>query len=657
MTLTANIDFETRSECDLKLHGNVRYAMHPTTQVLCADIAWRGRHIMFVPGVNRARVLEVIKDIHESGARISAYNWTFEYLLMRFVCPRLYDWPEFAADRFDCSRALALRHGLCGNLEADSGFIGKMRKDDVGKRIMLQLTKPRARRKGEPNDGRTYWFTDAGKYSSTINYCRDDVRAERSVQEFCPPLSKREEAVFRMDQRMNLRGIAVDTAMCRGALQVFESYRNDLKRLVPAKFWKHHSTLSPQAVRPFLYKHYDVDLPNMQQDTVTHALAFGVPNKARNLMVAYLESRGQSGNKYNAALRMHMFGRVYFNLQYCGARATGRWSGQNIQLHNMNRPNIPYDDRNIAVLLSGDFKQAAKRAKKIKTYDGAQATVSDLLKSCMRSMLIPDHNRVFAVNDYSAVEARKVMWYCGCDIGLQQLASGVDQYRWMAGEIYGVPVVDVDDLQRFVGKQSILGAGYGMGASRFQGQCLDYGVALDMGLCGRTINTYRSRYKEVPAMWRKLEVVAKFVIGTKRGRWKECGRVKYRYRDGNLECRLPNGTILMYHRATIDREGSIRYYTVARVGKALMRERVTWGGTLLENICQASARELMADAMLSLEAEGYPLALTVHDEIINQVRENADNTTIQEIIQSVEPWASTFPSKVEGKLVQRYQKI
>ena len=116
----ASIDYETRSQVNLKTVGTVAYARHPSTIVLYACLHWRGKKYLFNPASNRKEIKQLMWDLYHSGDQVFAYNWTFEYNITKYVAARLYDWPQFEPSRWSCTMALALRYGLGGKLEDDA---------------------------------------------------------------------------------------------------------------------------------------------------------------------------------------------------------------------------------------------------------------------------------------------------------------------------------------------------------------------------------------------------------------------------------------------------------------------------------------------------------------------------------------------------------
>jgi len=658
----ARIDFETRSRVDVRKVGAHAYARHHSTIVMSATITWRDRKVLFNPAQNRKQARKLIKEIHASGDQIAAYNWSFEYEVIKWVCTRLYDWPMFKPDRFTCTLAKALRFGLPGKLEVDAEFLGAVPKDKEGHRIMLRLTKPRPARKSE-NPNHLYFDNDPEKHRRSQLYNMRDVFTERDVDEQCPDFSKRELKIYRLDQKMNVHGVRLDVELCHGALKIMAEYRKELLDDIPKKAWRHfHSIGQREVIKQHLnskLKKRDW-LPNMQADTLNTFLLTCTNGYVRKIVTAYVEAGGSAVAKYATALDMQQEGRLVHNLQFCGASNTGRWAGRGVQMQNIFRPIVDFDERAVSLIQSGNYKKFKNYCKSLKlnTDKTKTATVSDVLKSYMRSMLVADHGCWFSVNDYNAIEARKVFWFSGCKKGTRIFKKGDDPYKHMACVIYGIKMKDVTSQQRFVGKQAILGLGYGMGAPAFVEQCLKFGVVITLGLAYKTVNSYRKEFKEVVDYWHQMERTVKQLLETEvKGRWVECGLVQYMWDGLNIQCKLPSGAILYYHRMKIDDNERLSYYTTPRQGGKAMVPRSIWGGTLFENICQASARELMADAMLKLDAHGFVNQLTVHDEMINRITHPEQHNEVQQLILDTPKWAKGLPIAVEGECIDRYRKV
>lgn len=188
--------------------------------------------------------------------------------------------------------------------------------------------------------------------------------------------------------------------------------------------------------------------------------------------------------------------------------------------------------------------------------------------------------------------------------------------------------------------------GYGMGADKFQQSCAGFGVTIDKELAEKSVKTYRATFKEIPAFWRKLEQDGVH----ERGNF---------YRDKNMPAfllyRLPSGRNLCYYKwSTLNGRPS---HLAKELGSTGMVRRETYGGRLTENVTQAVARDIMADAMLRLKEVGYNIVLTVHDEIVVSVKDAKNHVdNICKIMKTPPAWAKGLPLNVEADVYHKYKK-
>lgn len=658
-----HIDFETRATVDLLTAGTVRYATDKNTIVLTAAITWQGKNYLFNPASNRKHIRKLIEKIYNSNAQIVAYNWQFEYYIIKYVCTRLYNWPEFPAERFICTMAAALNYGLPGKLASDTEFLHTAPKDTDGHAVMLRLTKPYkpgVKQKANHPDWRLWWDNDPIKHEKNQIYCIQDVWAETELQASIPALSKRENKIFRIDQQINTRGIHVDTKLCKGALKIFDVYKVELLKRIPHKSWKHFNSIGQrEIVRQYVLSlSKTIDLPNMQGDTIDRVLRTCTNKTARKVLTAYRQTGSTALAKYQKVLDQQYDGVLYGNLQYCGASGTKRWAGRGVQLHNINRPVVDYDIKTVEIIQSGNYKKLVRHAQTIKDYKGNIPTVSDILKSYMRSFIVPLKGTYLSVNDYKAVEARLVFWFSNCHKGLKLFRTGGDPYIKQAAIIYDIKEKKVNSFpQRFVGKQNILGCGYGMGPPRFKDQCAEFDVHIGKGLAYKAVNAYRNKYFEVVEYWRELENTIKFLLRhNMQNKWTKCKRVEFMYDGTNILLCMPSGAILYYHKMHLN-DGNLYYYTTPTQGARKMVIRSTWGGTILQNMCECAGRELMADGMIRLEAAEFPVLLTIHDELITGIGHKDCHQEVQACILARNKWCKSFPLEIEGQILNRYRKI
>jgi DNA polymerase len=193
--------------------------------------------------------------------------------------------------------------------------------------------------------------------------------------------------------------------------------------------------------------------------------------------------------------------------------------------------------------------------------------------------------------------------------------------------------------------------GYGMGGKRFAEQCKAMGIVVDEDEAKRIVGVYREKNNKIAQYWRDVEQdFLEMVRGT--------------FNVGIVELPLPSGRRLVYHNPRIiQREtpwGAMRDTAQVDTLNSVTRQwtsQIIWGGLLTENVVQATARDIMATAMMQLEVKGYNVVLSVHDEIICEVPD--DFGSIQEMIDimiTVPGWAEGCPINAEGQEGKRYRK-
>jgi len=334
-------------------------------------------------------------------------------------------------------------------------------------------------------------------------------------------------------------------------------------------------------------------------------------------------------------------------------------SGKKVQFQNLPRGSIKDMDTAVEVIRNGDRE----------LIEMLYGNFMPFMSSAIRGMVKASEGNLLVVADFAAIEARVLGWLAGSELMLQQFRDGVDLYKEMASKIYKVSVAEVTADQRQLGKAAILGAGYGMGHAKFLDTCLSWGIKIDEDLARLAITTYRETYPEVPAFWKEMDRhsirstinkdnsvfwIAEDVFLT----WKLEGRF--------LKCELPSKRSLHYYKPEItDKEtpwGMRPALTFMGEkqgktgGKSWMRVD-TYGGKLVENITQAVARDLMAEAMLRIEAAGFEIIMSVHDELVAEVPAyKADLKKFENLMAQVPSWAKGCPIEATGWVGKHYKK-
>jgi DNA polymerase len=231
---------------------------------------------------------------------------------------------------------------------------------------------------------------------------------------------------------------------------------------------------------------------------------------------------------------------------------------------------------------------------------------------------------------------------------------GEDVYKIMASSIYGKSEEEITKDERFVGKTTILGCGYGMGSKKFQIQLKTFNVEIEEGESNRIIQVYRETYDWIPALWRKAGLALDAIINNQS---MSLGRVGVLEVEGTKGIRLPNGLYMKYPnlRKITNEQGKTEYVYDTRKGKATIPNRI-YGGKVIENVCQALARIIIGEQMLQV-AKKYKVVMTVHDAIACVVPE-AEAKTAQEYVEmcmKMRPkWALELPLSCESGIGNSY---
>ena len=269
------------------------------------------------------------------------------------------------------------------------------------------------------------------------------------------------------------------------------------------------------------------------------------------------------------------------------------------------------------------------------------------------AMLAPKGYRLID-SDSSQIEARTLAWLAGQNDLVVAFDNGEDVYKIMAAEIYNKAEEDINHAERFVGKTTILGCGYGMGAAKFKKQLKTFGVDISEDEAQGIIDTYRKHYLAIPRLWREAGSILDTIIDNKT---KKFGRNDLLVVEGEKGIRLPNGLYLRYPnlRKQNNDDGKSEYVYDTKKGKTTVPNRI-YGGKVVENICQALARIIIGEQML-LIAKKYKVVMTVHDAIGCVVPEGDVDVALENIqmFMRVRPnWALELPLNCEAGAGKSY---
>lgn len=274
--------------------------------------------------------------------------------------------------------------------------------------------------------------------------------------------------------------------------------------------------------------------------------------------------------------------------------------------------------------------------------------------SPLKKAIIPPDGYMMIDSDSSQIEARTLAWLAEQDDLVDAFDRGEDVYKIMASAIYGKDVSQITKDERFVGKTTILGCGYGMGAAKFQAQLKNFNVEIDLEEAKRIINTYRETYPKITALWKEAATALKAVLQNQQTTLGRGGVLKIEGSDGIL---LPNTLYLRYPNLRIleNEEGKSELMYDTKKGKAVIPTRI-YGGKVIENVCQALARIVIGEQMLMV-AKKYRVVMTVHDAIACIVPTGQVETAKEyvEICMRTRPsWGMELPLNCEAGYGESY---
>ena len=694
------IDFETRSEINLIKSGPWVYAEHPSTDMLCLAVKVDNEPTgIFIPNYF-FRIVEPIIDFEtfpsiitpdlvnrliDKADIIEAHNVMFERAIWEKVAVGKYSWRNISVDKLRCSAAKAAALALPRSLEGACEALDlPVKKDLEGRRIMLKLCKPRKPTK----HNKAKWHESPEDLARLFRYCVQDVEAEYMLSENLPDLSRKEQIIWSIDQQINYRGIPVDLDAADKAIEIIKDH--EITLLEEMSTLTGGMVSSPRQVAATLewLKLNGVELPNLQKATVEAALNNGLPAPVRQVL-RIRQSLGKSSTaKYQAFINSTSAdGRARDTMMYHGA-STGRWTGRRIQPHNMPRGEFKDTDSCID-LINGDELDMVGLL-----YGGPMRALSTCIRSTIKAYAGCD----LICADFSSIEGRVLAWIAGEDHILRAYQAGKDLYKVSASLILGVPYDEItNDQRQMPGKVSELACGYqgGPGAARQFGA-----KGSDQELRDRIITPWRENRPATVQLWRCMEDCAIAAVRDYRNRAYSYNGVTWGCHKDFLHCKLPSGRMLSYYDpklnwsvligsdliykannleteeaaqrkrdewvAVLTRQGKPIHWSMVKESLNFMgingytrkwERQSTYGGKLVENIVQAVARDLMAEAIYRLEREKYRVVLHVHDEIVAEVKKDrGDLDQFCSIMAHVPPWAFGLPVAADGWRGERYKK-
>lgn len=705
-TVLASGDFETYSEAGYLWHpetekwgalqkgkpgiqsvGAWAYAAHPSTEVLVFRYDLKDGYGLryWRPGEpNPAELFEH----HARGLLFEACNSFFEFAVWACVCGPRYGWPPPKLETFRDVAAKAALWTLPRKLEKMANVLGtETRKDTRGALVMRKVSTPHSPTKNVTHQRYTR-ENSAEDFATLDDYCGTDVKTEDEASYRLADLSETETRIFLADQAINTRGVCCDREAVNACIKIIEKAGDrynaelyDLTRGLVPSTTQIHKLKEWIAARGYFVESLDVEHVGLYLADPT------LPPECRRALEIRKIMGSESVKKVYAMLRqMTPDNRIRGLYTYCGGARTRRWAGGGVQpqnLPNSGPPVVKCAGCNVVYWKDLEYcprcftTEAGPAGWGIEAAEACLPAILsgslDIVESlwgeaylaiagCLRSLFIAGPGKELICSDFSAIEAVVLAEIAGEDWRREVFHTHGNIYEMSASKISGV---DFEEFARYksengmnhplrkkLGKVAELASGY----QGWVGAWKQFGADEYMSEeeIKNNVIKWREESPAIVELWGELERSAINAVENPGGcyRFRE---VAYQTRSGVLYCQLPSGRAIPYHAPVVApevRHGRARkalsYMGINAITKKWERTEA-YGGSLTENVCQATARDIFAAAVVRLEDAKYPVVLHTHDEPTSEVDIGYGSVEeFEKIMEVRDAWFASWPIRAAG---------
>jgi DNA polymerase len=647
------LDVETRSPLRLRDVGAVRYARHSETQILCVGYALDSDDPKIWTPADTAVPWEFNEAAQNTNWFTIAHNASFEIAVLEHILKPRFGFPEIPLARWRCTMAQALSCALPGRLDRLADALEcAYQKDMSGAKLMHMMARPRRAHKDE-DATQTFYFCDNDRLQRLFAYCAEDIRVTREIACRLPQLSAAEHQIWQLTHTINARGVFIDKDLAQAARSIVEVVRPELDaelRQLTNGIGANQVGKLVQWLQQYGCKLQKLDKKSIERELLNNELPAGV-RRALELRLA----SAQSATRKIDALVVRCAGednRVRNSFVFHGA-STGRWTSTGAQFQNLKRAKTKDLEAAITAICSGDHVQVRN------IFSQPLSIVGDL----SRSLIAAPSDHILVGADFSSIESRVLAWIAGetWKIGAYERYDATGEasdepYRVTAARIFHISPDKVTKEQRNVGKVCDLAFGFQGGASafrKFSDQFTDDEVK-------QFNREWRAAHPAIRKFGFDIDRAALTAV-RERGRVVRCGLIALKSTGSFLLLKLPSGRKLSYPQARAvgdpERQHVVFADNAAGQFKDCRNGQGAYGGLWTENIVSGIARDLLAEAMLRIEAAGYPIVLHVHDEIVAEVPEGFGRTEEFTYLMTRKPaWALDLPIAAKAWTGKRYTK-
>lgn len=650
---TLNIDIETYSEADLPKVGVYRYADDLSFDILLLSYSVDGGEVVTLDLTEEDLPDELALQLLDPTVLKVAFNAQFERVcLSHYLADNGYvdEFQWLDPTQWQCTMVQAMSLGLPASLGRCAEYLKvQEKKDQAGTQLINYFSKPAKPTKKNGMRTRNMPSHDPEKWADYKAYNAQDVRTELAIKQRLDklPMPDFEWSMYHLDQTINDRGVQLDSDLAESAIELMDK-RSKLNEERMIELTGLDNPNSVAQLTDWLesqgYPYDNVRKASVEKASQDNQLS----DEVREVLDLRLANANTSTKKYEVMDRaIGSDGRIRGLLQFYGASRTGRWAGRLLQVQNLPRNYI----KSIGL---------ARELVKAKDSEAIEVIFDDLpevLKQLLRTGIVAKAGHHFLVSDFSAIEARVIAWLAGERWAVQAFKDHGKIYEATADQMFnlgGVENVTPEYRQR--GKVATLALGYqgGVGALKAMG-------ALEMGIpeseLQGLVDNWRKANSNIVSFWYDVDRKAKEVVSDGTSRLVADGRIKISKEKGFMRITLPSGRQISYPAPKISEGKFGPVITFAGSGSGVSFTRIdTYGGKLVENIVQATARDLLAEGLKAVEEAGYQTVFHVHDEVVVEAPLNQTVDTINDLISQVPKWAEGLPLGAEGFETKFYMK-
>lgn len=660
--MTLHIDFETRSELDLRKVGLYNYVRHASTDVWCMSYAIdESEPYLWEPHPGSQPDIEMLAE------GVFAHNAPFELAVWNEIMVPRYGWPVLKPEQTYCTMAMCYAMGLPGNLEDAALALGlSILKDTEGRNLMLKMADRNRYPVAKPEDMKRLYA-----------YCCQDTRVERELHKRLLPLSDKERRVWLLDYKINQRGVQIDMASAKAAVKLAETVKGQANEKISAITGGAVQSVTAVAALKEWLRGQGAEAESLAKQAVADLLSEEsscLTGAGRAALTVRQEAAKASTAKFEVMVRQAgSDGRLHNIAQYHGA-ANGRWAARGVQVHNLPRdmPEAETVEKILTLVRAGDYD----------TIDMIYGAPLSAASRCLRSFFMAPAGKRLVAGDFANVEARGVSWLSGEEWKLKAFADadakrGPGIYELAYAKSFGVPVEGIKNpsYERGIGKVMELAFGYQGGIGAFHQMSKSHGLKVTDAKAEEFKCAWRAAHPKTKATWydyQRASINAVLNPGETFLAGHPSRAVKFKTVGSFLWILLPSGRAIclpypkvlqseygpqLTHMAVPSQDKSKIIYDPKNVSN--WARVACHGGTLMGNITPAICRDLLVEVMLHLDAAGGQIVLHVHDELVLEVDERkaeGARVEMQRLMRSIPEWAKGFPLWSDCSTMQRYGK-